>query len=244
MKKCEYIYDDTAERKKKEFHFLKEFIDRNGCDGIIKTYGTLCVKNEFGTYYFYELMELADRDWDKEIQNRKNSNLYYQEYELMEIFRHLIKTFAGLETIRYTHRDVKPQNIMLVNGKYKICDFGNGKLLKRDGIIIQKIRGSELFMSPIVFKGYHSGAPTIRHNSFKSDVFSLGMCFFYAAALSIGGLNLIREIYDMKVIKKVLIQFLGKRYSQNLINLLYTMLQVDENRRPDFNELEILLMSF
>ena len=244
LKKCEYIYDDTAERKKKELHVLKEFIDNNGCDGIIKTYGTLCVKNEFGTYYFYELMELADRDWDKEIQNRKNSNLYYQECELMEIFRQLIKTFASLETIRYTHRDIKPQNIMLINGKYKICDFGNGKLLKREGIIIQKIRGSELFMSPIVFKGYHSGAPTIRHNSFKSDVFSLGMCFFYAAALSIGGLNLIREIYDMKVIKKVLIQFLGKRYSQNLINLLYTMLQVDENRRPDFNELEILLMSF
>ena len=244
LKKCEYIYDDTAERKKKELHALKEFIDNNGCDGIIKTYGTLCVKNEFGTYYFYELMELAERDWDKEIQNRKNSNLYYQEYELMEIFRHLIKTLAGLETIRYTHRDIKPQNIMLVNGKYKICDFGNGKLLKREGIIIQKIRGSELFMSPIIFKGYHSGAPTIRHNSFKSDVFSLGMCFFYAAALSIGGLNLIREIYDMKVIKKVLIQFLGKRYSQNLINLLYTMLQVDENRRPDFNELEILMMSF
>ena len=244
LKKCEFIYDDTAERKKKEFLVLKEFIDNNACEGIIKTYGTLCVKNEFGTYYFYELMELADRDWDQEIQNRRNNNLYYQEYELIEIFRHLIKTLASLQTIRYTHRDIKPQNIMLVNGKYKICDFGNGKLLKREGIIIQKIRGSELFMSPIVFKGYHSGMPTVKHNTFKSDVFSLGMCFFYAAALNIGGLNLIREIYDMKVIKKVLNQYLGKRYSQNLINLLYYMLQVDENRRPDFIELEILVMNY
>ena len=244
LKKCELIFDETVEKKKKEFLFLKEFIDNNGCDGIIKTYGTLCVKNEFGTYYFYELMELAERDWDQEILNRKKNNLYYQEYELMEIFRHLIKTLATLQSIRYTHRDIKPQNIMLVNGKLKLCDFGNGKLLKREGIIIQKIRGSELFMSPIVFKGYHSGAPTIRHNTFKSDVFSLGMCFFYAASLTVGGLNLIREMYDMKVIKKVLNQFLGKRYSQNLINLLYTMLQVDENRRPDFTELEILMMTY
>ena len=130
---------------------------------------------------------------------------------------------------------------MLVNGNLKLCDFGNGRLLKREGIIIQKIRGSELFMSPIVFKGYHAGMQNIKHNTYKSDVYSLGMCFFFAASLNYGGLNIIREIYDMNIVKKVLNQFLGKRYSQNLINLLLTMLQVEESKRPDFNQLEILL---
>jgi len=30
-------------------------------------------------------------------------------------------------------------------------------------------------MSPIVFKAYHAGLKQIQHNTFKSDVFSLGM---------------------------------------------------------------------
>ena len=130
---------------------------------------------------------------------------------------------------------------MIVNGKYKICDFGNGKLLKREGIIVQRIRGTELFMSPVIFKAYHSGMPNVKHNTFKSDVFSLGMCFFYAAGLNLGGLNVIREIYNMNIVTKVVNQILGNRYSQNLINLLLNMLQLEESKRPDFIELENLL---
>ena len=238
LKKCEIIFDADAERRKKEFNMMKELIEKSGCDGIIKTYGILCEKNHFGTFYFYELMELADRDWEKEIKNRQNTQLYYQEKELMQIFSHLIKTFSALQKCHYTHRDIKPQNIMIVKGKYKIGDFGNGKLLKREGIIVQRIRGSELFMSPIMFKAYHAGMPNVKHNTFKSDVFSLGTCFFYAACLYIGGLNAIREIYDINIISKILNQHLRNRYSQNLINLLLNMLQVEESKRPDFIELE------
>ena len=242
LKKCELIYEETAKKRKSDFLLLKGFIEANGCDGIIKTYGILCEKNHFGTNYFYELMELAEKDWEQEILDRQKTQLYYQEYELMEIFRHLIKTFSSLQTIHFTHRDIKPQNIMIVNGQFKICDFGNGRFLKKEGHVIQKIRGSELFMSPIVFKGYRSGMPTIKHNTFKSDVFSLGMCFLFAASLNYRYLNMIREIYDMNVIKKILNQNLGKRYSQNLIDLIFKMLQIEENKRPDFNELEILLL--
>ena len=241
LKKCEIIYDEIAKNKKEEINKLKEFVESTGSNGVIKIYGNLCSTNEFGTNYFYELMELAEKDWEKDILSREKKKLYYQEYELMDIFTHLIKTFSALQTINFTHRDINPQNIMMVNGSFKICDFGNSKLLKKGGNIIQKIRGSEIFMSPIVFKGYHSGVQTIKHNTFKSDVFSLGMCFFLAASLSYDALNAIREIYDMKIINKMLKKFLGKRYSQNLISLLSNMLQVEEKKRPDFQELELSL---
>ena len=241
LKKCEIIFEDTAKKKKKDISKIKEILDSTGNDGIIKIYGTLLKNNEFATYYLYELMEYAEKDWEKEIINRQQKQLFYQEYELLEIFRNLVKTFSLLQSRHITHRDVKPQNIMLVKGKYKICDFGNARILEREGIIVQKIRGSEMFMSPIVFKGYHSGCQTIKHNTYKSDVFSLGMCFFFAAALNYGGLNIIREIYDVNIIRKVLNDYLAKRYSQNVINLIFLMLQVDENRRPDFFELELLL---
>ena len=152
----------------------------------MKTFGTLCIRTP-AYFKFYEIMELADRDWDKEVRRRYQNHLYYQEYELMEILRRLIKDFSSLQTNHITHRDIKPQNIMIINGIFKICDFGNAKILKKQGVIVQRIRGSELFMSPIVFKGYHSGMIQIKHNTFKSDVFSLGMCIFFAACLSYEG---------------------------------------------------------
>ena len=133
---------------------------------------------------------------------------------------------------------------MIINGKLKICDFGNARILKRDGVIIQRVRGSELFMSPILFKAYRARMNSVKHNTYKSDVFSLGICIFLAAALSYGGPNLIREIYDMNVIRKVLNNFLEKRFSQNFINILLLMLQVEENKRPDFAELELIFQAY
>ena len=242
LKKCNIFLETTFQKRKSENVSLRKFIDSTGCDGLIKIYGNYSKTNEYGLYEFYELMELAEKDWEKEIIRRRDSQQFYQEYELMDIFRHLIKTFALLQNNKITHRDIKPQNIMMVNGQLKICDFGNARILKRDGIIIQKIRGSELFMSPIVFKAYRSGKQQVRHNTFKSDVFSLGVCFLLAASLSFEGPNIIRQVYDMKIIKKVLDQQLQRRYSQNLINLIYTMLQIDENKRPDFVALELMVL--
>jgi len=183
---------------------------------------------------------VAENDWEKEILKRSETKKYYSESELMNIFHNLINTFSLLQDHHITHRDIKPQNILLKNGRFKICDFGNARILKRQGVIIQRIRGSELFMSPIVYEGHRSGKQNIRHNAYKSDVFSLGMCLFLAASLSYDGPNIIRLIYDMKAIKKVLKYNLAKRYSENLINLLWTMLQVEEKKRPDFSELKAL----
>ena len=242
MKKCSILLETTLEKRKSENIGLRKFIEGTGCDSVIKVYGNFSRTNELGMYEFYEVMELAEKDWEKEILRRRDIQQYYQEYELMEIFKDLIKTFSLLQNNKITHRDIKPQNIMIVKGKLKICDFGNARILKRDGIIIQKIRGSELFMSPIVFKGYHSGKQQIRHNTFKSDVYSLGVCFLLAASLSFDGPNIIREVYNMKVMKNVLNQQLQRRYSQNLINLILTMLQVEESKRPDFNQLELMIL--
>ena len=240
LKKCRILETEDIKKRKEDNRIIKEFIETTGCDGVIKTYGNIYKINNSGFYDFYEIMELAEKDWEQEIIRRKNNSLFYQEFELVEIFKNLIRTFSLLQNQNITHRDIKPQNIMLVNGKFKICDFGNSRILKKSNIIIQKIRGSEMFMSPILFKSYRSGIPSVKHNTYKSDVFSLGMCFFLAATLSYTALSKIREVYKIELISKTVNHYLSKRYSKNLINLLLTMLQVDENKRPDFSQLEIL----
>jgi tRNA A-37 threonylcarbamoyl transferase component Bud32 len=240
LKKCRILESEDIKKRKEDNRIIKEFIETTGCDGAIKTFGNICKINNSGFYDFYEIMELAEKDWEQEIIRRKNNSLFYQEYELMEIFKNLIRTFSLLQNQNITHRDIKPQNILLVNGKFKICDFGNSRILRKSNIIIQKIRGSEMFMSPILFKSYRSGIQSVRHNTYKSDVFSLGMCFFLAASLSYVALSKIREVFKIELISKIVNHYLSKRYSKNLINLLLTMLQIDENKRPDFSQLEIL----
>ena len=164
--------------------------------------------------------------------------MFYTEEELITIMSQIIHTFALLQKNHITHRDIKPQNIMLVKGNFKITDFGNCRILKREGYCVQRIRGSEMYMSPIMFKGLHSKMPQVKHNSYKSDVFSLGMCFLLAAACSYHPLNIIREIYDMNSIYNIAKYYLGNRYSETVLNILFSMLQVEENMRPDFIQLD------
>ena len=244
LKKSEIRTYENFKKRKDEFVQIKKFIETSGCDSLIKLYGNLSFTNNVGNYMLYEIMELAERDWEQEILDKQRRQSIYYEYELLNITKGLIKTFSLLQSEHISHRDIKPQNIMIVNGKFKICDFGNARILKNNGIIIQRIRGSELFMSPILFKAYHSGITQVKHNTYKSDVFSLGMCLFFAACLGYEGPNFLRDKFDMNIVKKILYQYLGKRYSQKFINFLLIMLQLDETKRPDFISLESLFQTY
>ena len=240
LKKGIILTLESLKSKQDEIKMLKCFMQNSGNDGIIKIYGEKCILTNNGFYDFYEIMEFAEKDWEQEIINRGQYQLFYSENELLTIMGQIVKTFALLQKNHITHRDIKPQNIMLVKGRFKISDFGNSRLLKREGYCVQRIRGSEMFMSPVMFKGLHSNKVQVKHNTYKSDVFSLGMCFLLAASLSYNPLNVIRELYDMNAIYNVIYSHLGNRYSQNVLKILLSMLQVKEKIRPDFIELESL----
>ena len=189
-------------------------------------------------------MDLCNTDFEKEIKLRSNYGSYYTEFELDNIIKQLISTLSFLEKQHITHRDIKPQNILIANGQYKLCDFGDIRIMQRDGLVIQRIRGSELYMSPILFFALRRGFKQVEHNTYKSDVFSLGMCLFYAACLSFDGPVEIREVMDMNVKAQILNKYLGARYSQKLIKILLLMLQTDESARPDFILLENAILTY
>ena len=98
-------------------------------------------------------------------------------------------------------------------------------------------------MSPILFKAVKFKPNSLTtYNSFKSDVFSLGLCFLHASSLDTNIIYKIREILDMQKIINIVNDYLGNRYSQNYINLLLYMIQIDEKYRPDFIELNSWLL--
>ena len=237
LKKEIFMDLEYVEKRKKIMGILTHFLEKTKNKGIVHIYSNLCQKNK-EEYHYYELMELGEKDWEKEINSRRDNDLYYTESQLFNIASQLIKTLALLQKNHITHRDIKPQNILLVKGNYKLCDFGEIRIMEREGIVVQRIRGSELYMSPILFIGLRANMIQVKHNTYKSDVFSLGMCLLYAATLYFNCTDEIREMTDMKEIKKILNKYLSERYSNQFISLIYLMLQVDEQLRPDFIQLE------
>ena len=213
MKK-EILYNiEEVEKRRNICNIMKNYIKNTNSKGVINIYGNLCFKNNNinnnimnktnnnipkKQYIYYELMEKAESDWNKEIIFRREYKIYYTEYELIDIMIQLITELSNLQKNHITHRDIKPQNILVLNGKYKLCDFGEIRVLQRDGLVVQRVRGSELYMSPILFKGLHLNSIQVKHNTYKSDVFSLGMCLFYAASITYNGVDSIREINNMK----------------------------------------------
>jgi tRNA A-37 threonylcarbamoyl transferase component Bud32 len=238
MKKMILRNKIEIKKNQEQTDLVYDLIKSTKTKGVINIYGAQCIKVTSAEYHFYVLMELANIDWEKEIKKRKENKEYYTEGELFDILKQLTETFSLLQKNHITHRDIKPQNILVVNGQYKLCDFGEIRVMQREGIVVQRVRGSELYMSPILFYGLRSKKVQVRHNTYKSDVFSLGMCLFFAAGLSYRGPVEIREVSDMKKKEEILNRRLSSRYSKKLINILHLMLQTKEVDRPDFILLE------
>ena len=221
-----------------EYDLMLNFYKKTKCSGVIKVFGAQSKKEKDGNFHFYVLMELATIDWEKEIKRRGKKKNFYTEGELLSISKRLIRTFSQLQKNGISHRDIKPQNVLLIDNDYKICDFGEANIINNNKSEIHTLRGTELYMSPILFKALKLKKNDVCHNTFKSDVFSLGMCITLGASLNFKTLCEIREANDMEKVKNVLVKYLIAKYSYEFINILLMMLEIDENKRPDFIQLD------
>ena len=237
---------------KKEFELLMKLSQENPSLNVVKIFGIQIKKLDKFNLVMYVLMEAAQCDWENEIRNRNQYQAYYTEEELMKILLNLSTTLASLQKMGICHRDVKPQNILCFGkDNYKLSDFGEAKKKKKrkiNGNYIydfegdtskQTVRGTELYMSPILFKALHDCPEVdLEYNAYKSDVFSLGLCMLLSSTLGFQALYDIRELYDNNKIKKIIEKYLSVRYSKDYIKLISSMLQIKEKNRPDFIELQ------
>ena len=221
---------------KKEFELIYSLKNPN----IMRIY-KLQIKNlDLTTSCLYVLMERAQIDWNIEVKHRKLAKKYYKESEIISILKQLSQGLFFLQKNKIAHRDIKPQNILIFpNNVYKIADMGEAKEIDKNRMQMATLRGSELFMSPLLYEGLKYNKKNIRHNPYKSDMFSLGLCFLYAICLNLKVLEYIREMKDMNSIKNILNKFLNTNiYSNKLIEIIYRMIDLQEEKRFDFEELE------
>jgi translation initiation factor 2-alpha kinase 4 len=227
------------------YHYEVHYVFLNNIN-ITKIYKMQIKSLDITTSCLYVLMERAQNDWNLEIKRRIIAKKYYKEYEIISILKQVTTGLSFLQKNKIAHRDIKPQNILIFpNNVYKIADMGEAKEINKNRMQMATLRGSELFMSPLLYEGLKYNKKNIRHNPYKSDMFSLGLCFLYAICLNLKILEYIREMKSMNSIKNILAKFLDKnKYSDKLIEIIYKMIDLEEINRFDFEELEKELTNF
>ena len=212
---------------------------------IMKIYKIHFKYLDFSTYSINALLEKAKSDLSLDIKKHISINKYFFESEIINIMKQIIDALIYMKKRGIAHRDIKPQNILIFPGNiYKLGDFSEAKSIQNLNNKIT-LRGSELYMSPILFRNYKIKYPKLIHDVYKSDVFSLGFSMLFAICLNIRVLEDIRELNNMGKIAKVIdIYFNRKIYSNKLYNLILGMIELDEKKRYNFEKIHNILQSW
>ena len=236
---------DSLELYQKEF----ELAHHEKHSSILDIKGTYIKCFDNTTFVLYVLMDLAEKDWEVEINERQKWKRYYKEDELIIILKQLSNALFLLQKKSIAHRDIKPENILLFKNPennndiiYKICDFGEAKDYAYIRSKKQKtLRGTELYMSPLLYDGLLHDDSYVEHDAYKSDVFSLGCCMIIAMNLNFDIIIEIRKIKEQNEIKDFLKKKLNGRYSDKLLDIVMKMINFNERERIDFLQLENLI---
>lgn len=121
----------------------------------------------------YLVMELANGGSLEDFLKSKNTLL--SESECLEIFHQIINGMEAVNNV-LVHRDIKPDNIFINNGVFKIADFGLAKVAQdKTRSRTFKGWGTEPYIAPEAYRS--------EKNTIQMDMYSIGHVFYQIAAL-------------------------------------------------------------
>ena len=205
----------------------------NRSDHICEVFECKEVWGTDGNHYFCIIMERLESDWFKEIEDHLLQASHYTEKLLWDRLYPLVATLAALQERKIAHRDIKPQNIFLKgkSSQVKLGDFGSSKIID-EYYGMQTLQGTPFYLSPLATQAMQRGDKLLKHDLFKSDVYSLGMTFMHACYLELK-VEWLRDTSG----RKIVLNFPEFPYSKNLEDVLKCMVQANEEERPDFRTL-------
>ncbi|CAK65162.1 unnamed protein product (macronuclear) [Paramecium tetraurelia] len=178
------------------------------------------------------ILERCECDLQTQFKERRKNNKYYTPVEAINILKQIIKGYKLLYDNKVIHRDIKPQNILYLDGVYKIADFGLARVYQTNDELTKA--GTPKYASPQLFD---QGSNFTN----SADIYSLGIVCY---ELIFGGLpyqvgSLPQLIMKLKQLESdpIKINLSAAGMTQEIANLIENMLKYDENKRITWNNL-------
>ncbi|XP_065833929.1 serine/threonine-protein kinase Nek8-like isoform X2 [Oscarella lobularis] len=160
------------------------------------------------------------------LQNR--GDVLLEEEEILRLFVQIILSLQHVHSHNILHRDLKTQNIMLCKKKVvvKIGDFGIAKVLSSKSKA-NTVVGTPCYISPELCEG--------KPYNQKSDIWALGCVLYELATLqrAFEASNLPALV--LKIMRGTFAP-ISPRYSEDLKQLILSMLHLDPNQRPTLTQ--------
>ena len=224
----------NEEKKKKTFEEVK-ILKKLNHPNIIKFHEGFIVPNPSPALNI--IVEYADGgDLSMKIKNQKKKNRYFEESQILDWFIQICLALHHMHKKHILHRDIKSQNIFLTkNDIIKLGDFGISKSLNYTLEKARTIIGTPYYLSPEIIQNIPY--------SYKSDIWSLGVLLYEMTALKMpfDGENL--PLLALKI-QKGEYEKLSNRWSYDLKHLIYSLLNVNPDKRPSIKEILSKVFNF
>ncbi|KAI8940396.1 hypothetical protein NX059_004087 [Plenodomus lindquistii] len=192
--------------------------------------------------YLYIIMEFVRHG---DLQGHLNQANTMRETTVRSMARQILSALSYIHSNKITHRDIKPDNILIAEHEpftVKLSDFGLSKVVKHDETFLKTFCGTLLYCAPEVFPDYGAGkrrrgARDYHSYSSSVDIWSFGGVLWNALC----GQPPFRGIADATgeaMYKNIMASHLDptplehEGVSPACIDLLMRMLRTDPSTRP------------
>lgn len=172
-----------------------------------------------------------------DLLNRIIQNKYLPEQNAKLFFLQMCHAVKYLHAKDITHRDLKPDNILLLNNDeetlLKVSDFGMSKFVQKDSVL-RTLCGTPLYVAPEVLLTGGRGSYTP-----KVDIWSLGVVLY----TMLSGTLPFSDEYGTQAteqIKRGRFTFRHRSWktvSPQAKKLIYDILTIDPNSRPSIDDI-------
>lgn len=174
------------------------------------------------------------------IYSLARTNTLLSEKEVIQYFFEISSGLAYLHNRKITHKDIKPDNILIDSkGNLKIADIGIGELLEGETLynVIERA-GTPSYSAPEILD---DRIQLVKADLLKADAWSLGVvmaeiCLMKFKPVGAHLLGVAKETEFHKQLDEV-----KGRYGVELVELIKSLLQSDRNERKTVEEVNFIL---
>ena len=188
------------------------------------------------------IMEYVDNgDLNKLLIDYKYDEIYFEEKRILNWLFQVCLALIYLQKNDVIHRDIKPSNIFLMaDDTIKLGDFGISKKVSLSSDVTFFV-GTPRYTSPEIINK--------KDFSFKTDIWSLGVTFLELISLRAPFLgyeteeiyeNILKRNINSNILNKEkngFNNYITKRYSKNLLDLVKEMISMNPDDRPNAKDI-------